>query len=374
MGNVRFGLANVRFGLALGCFASVLACSGGPATTDVPLLGDAGDSLGSTDTRSGDSSSTDTGRLPPDASEDCVGSASCGAGDARDSDAAEDLYQGLLDFAFEGGSDVSVTDFPPPPDIVTGCTGNGDGIIERSEFPAEQALGLVASYTVNKPGTQVPVPGLGGKQQDDKVTWAWDFSAKIQGKDEVRYESILPLSSFWFQDLYPGGEFVQPFSSEYMGIYRLEDSGLYLLGIASSEEDVTALVYAEPVLLLMLPLEKGKAWEALDVAAEGLYEGQAYPADYGAAGTLSVTHSYSFVADKKGVVEVPAGFFPVQRVYLDLEMAVHNSLMLPPVAQKRVRIAYFVAECAGTVALVRSLEGETQKEFQWASEYKRLGF
>lgn len=369
-----FGFALACFGLALACFGFALACSGGPATTDVPLLIDVQDSLGSIDTGGGDSSSAADGRLVLDASEDCVGRASCGAGDAHDSDLAEELYQGLLDFTFEGGTELPDYEFPPPPDIVSGCIGNGDGVIELSEFPAKQALGLVATYTVNKPGTQVPIPGLGGKQQDDKVSWAWDFSAKIQGKDEVHYESILPLSSFWFQKHYPDGEFVQPFSADYMGVYRLDATGLYLLGIASADKDVTALAYGESVLLLPLPLKAGKAWDALDVPADGLYEGQAYPADYGAAGKLSVTHSYSFVADKKGSVKVPAGSYPVQRVYLDLEMAVHNSLMPTPVAQKRVRIALFVAECAGTVALVRSLEGETQKEFQWASEYKRLGF
>ncbi len=340
-----------------------LSCSGvSPSDLDLPMQAD-----------------VDTGDGRFEVSDSALAGESVGEGqqlpaDGQPESDGSDVFQGLLDFRFETEQDVEAPDFSPPPDIQSGCIGNGDGVIELSEFPAMQALGLVATYTLNKPGTQVPVPNLGGKQQEDKVSWAWDFSAKISGKDEVHYESILPLSSFWFQEHYPDGQFVQPFSAEYMGIYRLDEEGLSLLGIASAEEDVTALAYAEPVLLLPLPLSAGQAWEALEVPAEGLYEGQAYPASYGAAGTLSVTHSYSFLSDKKGTVKVPAGSFPVQRVYLDLEMAVHNSLMLVPVAQKRVRIALFVAECAGTVALVRSLEGETQKEFQWASEYKRLGF
>jgi hypothetical protein len=290
--------------------------------------------------------------------------------------AQPDFFQGLLDFSFpeDLADSASLPELPGPEAPVNPiCTPNHDFVVEASEIPAQEAMGLVACFTVNKPGTQVSIPDLAGQYDSGSLAYHWDFSATGGPDDTLQYESLLPVASFWFQDQFPDGDFVQPFSSEYFGIYRKTETGLLLLGIASVEEGKTALKYGKPVTMIPFPLKKGMSWNDDKTPAEGTFEGDSYPADYGLAGKVSVTHTYQSVADKQGSIDVPLGTFQVIRIATDVSMEVWNSMMAVPAAQRRLKIVIFVAECAGKVALVRSLDGETDKEFEVASELKRLG-
>lgn len=289
--------------------------------------------------------------------------------------AVAEVTQGLWDLGWpdttsdpegdvEGESDVGGTE--------PLCLANDDGVIESTEIPASHSLGWPVAFQVNKVGTEVLVPNPQGTLNGEGTGWIWDFS-KPQATDETVYESILPVTSFWFADRFPAEAFTQPFNSQQLGIYLQDETGFYLLGLGSHEEGETVLVYGTPVPLLSFPLKKGDSWSADEVAAEGLFEGEEYPADFGLAGKVSVHHTYSFVVDKEGRVVVPAGQFDVLRVAVDVTMEVRNSLMVVPVAQVRRKIVMFVAECAGVVARLRSAEGETAHEFELADEYKRLG-
>ncbi len=290
----------------------------------------------------------------------------------------EEIWQGLLDL----GSDDFLAELPSPADIVeeeTGtnplCQGNGDGELTADELPVSASMGLVSTFTVLGTGpVTLPGTGITGTYDADAGGTQWDFSGPLAG-DQLHYESILPLTGYWFADRFDQGDFVQPFSKDSFGIYSKSDQALFLHGLASVDggPEAVVLVYDPPVPLLAFPVAKGKSWNADEVDAAGRFEGEEYPADYGLAGQLSIRHSYHFTVDKAGTLHVPMGAFDVLRVYADVDMEVWNSNMVVPVASQRVKLVYFVAECAGTVALVRSVEGETNKEFTKAAEYKRLG-
>ena len=296
---------------------------------------------------------------------------------ARSDSVQEELFQGLLDFRFPNdANDAGQSQLELPEGDLSPypfCHPNHNGIIEADEVPAEAALGLVATYTVNQPGTKMTVQGLTGKFLAEEKQYTWDFTQPGPA-DIQQHESALPLSAFWFEERFPDADFAQPFSGDYLGVYRKDEQGLQMLGVASYEEDDTVLEYETPVTLVPFPLKLAMAWNANEVHASGVFEGDEYPVDYGLAGEVSVTHTYSFMADKRGLVSVPAGQFEVVRVYIDLTMTVWNSKSVLPVFERRVKLMLFLGECIGTVALVRSDDDETQKEFELVTEFKRLGF
>ena len=291
---------------------------------------------------------------------------------------ADELFHGILDVeeeetAFDVPADESTPDTLE--EIVNPfCQGNGDGLIDATEIPAQHSLGVVVGFTTNKSGTTVTVPDLAGSVNPDGGGYLWDFSAIDPASDETVYESLLPVSSFWFADRFEEGQFVQPFDKQHLGIYRLDDDGYRLVGLASYQEDWTALKYETPIRLMVFPMGLGDSWEDVEVEASGLFEGESYPQDYGMAGELSVHHTFSVQVDRKGTLAAPMGNFEVLRLYMDMTMAVSNSMMAVPVFSQRSKIVLFVAECVGMVVRVKSKADETAIEFDEAVEYKRLGF
>lgn len=284
-------------------------------------------------------------------------------------------WQGLLDLPGYETADATAPDLPPVelPESPL-CHGNGDGQIDADELPVTQAMGLVSTFTVAAGTVALPDPGIAGTFDADQGGFQWDLSHPLPG-DDLHYEALLPVASFWFSDYFVNGQFVQSFSGDTVGIYHQDEDALWLHGIASAEDgpEASYLVYEYPIKLLSFPLKNGHNWSAQEIAADGLYEGELYPVDYGMAGTVSISHSYHFTVDKAGTASVPMGDFDVLRVYADVEMDVLNSMMPTPVVTQRIKLVYFVAECAGTVALVRSLDNEVEPEFTHAAEVKRLG-
>ncbi len=281
-------------------------------------------------------------------------------------------FLGLLDLAQEFppgqvGMDALVTDGGSSPL----CQGDNDGELTINELTA--LMGAVASFTQSLPGTSVNVPDPAGIWDDSCDCTRWDFSGDTPG-DGLVYDGVLEPQGFWFADLIPGGDFVQSFEGGILGVYSLKTDGLYLVGLASEQEGLTALKYAPPVRLLALPMSLGDSWSTTASQAEGLYEGETYPLDTGFTGILSVEHSFYGKAYRKGYLTVPAGEFPVWRVLVDVTMEVRNSLSLVPVYASHRKIALFMAECTGLVARLRSQEDELSDFFTSATEYRRLGY
>ncbi len=255
------------------------------------------------------------------------------------------------------------------------CVPDGDGRIEWAEFVADPSLGIVAGYTTNQPGTTVTVPPVGGVDQGDG-SWSWDFSAPDAADAEWDVSLSLP-SDHWFAPHYPDATYVVGLdaSEEVLGVYRVNDNAerLELLGLASAEESSgDYLVYEEPVVVFDFPLAVGNSWSSTEIQADGHWEGEDYPADFGWHGTVTLHHSYGFEVDRAGSLEAPLGGFDALRVRGDQRMEAVNSLY-GGFAEESMITYFYVAECAGLVARVRSTEGERDPDFDRASEYLRLG-
>ena len=256
-----------------------------------------------------------------------------------------------------------------------GCEADGDGRISWSEFLADPTLGITALYQVNQPGTEVEVPDLAGEDQGDG-TFAWDFTAPTD-EDDTWSVTIRTLEGTWFADSFPDATYYVGLdaSDTTWGIYKVDDAQerLFLLGLASAQEGESLLMYDEPVVVFEFPVADGKSWSSDAVEARGLYEGTEYPADFGLAGTVHLYHTYRFEVDGTGSLSVPMGTFDVLRLRLYQEMSADNSLYgnVDTISQ----YAYFyLAECTGLVARVRSRDDERSPDFQVATEYLRLGF
>lgn len=287
------------------------------------------------------------------------------ATDPSDATEAED------DEAEGGESDVGPTDVGLP-ETTPSCVPADDGVLEAADVPV--LVGAVVSYRVNAVGAVVAVPSLAGSPCPAGL--CWDFSAPQAG-DTVEADPVRAIGDFWFADAYPADAVVVPIDARTgdLAVYRKTDQAFLMLGLASEEEDVTALVYDPPVTILAFPFQKGSTWQTLEARADGLFEGSVYPDAYG----NHVVHTYEFVVNGRGQVTVPAGTFPAFRLLLDLTMEARNlwgiPYEIPGLAEtKRVKVYDFLAECVGLVARVRSTDGELATFFDQATEYKRLGF
>lgn len=272
-------------------------------------------------------------------------------------------------------SDTSDTTIDTGDSGTTGCVGDDDGRITFDEFVADPTLGLTAIYTTNDPGTVVDIPAPGGTDQGDG-TWAWDFSATSDRTDVEWNLGIHPMEGAWFADAFPEGTYYVGLDSSdaYQGIYQVDEAGeaLFLLGLASTADGEALLRYTEPVTVFDFPIALDKSWQTTTEAV-GLYDGIEYPADYGVMGTVHLYHTYAFEADRQGEAHVPLGTFDVLRLALNQEMAAIND-PYGEVSNTTQKAYFFVTECTGLVARIRSEDGERSDDFRKATEYLRLGF
>jgi len=251
------------------------------------------------------------------------------------------------------------------------CVGDGDGVFERNEVVLAADAGVEVAYLVNAPGSEVAVPEPGGRQVDG--AWVFELAPAPADSDAVLILGPRPLAGHWLEASFPGGEFVASLDAAagLLGIYRLASDGLYLQGIASEEEGPTVLAYAPEVLVLPTPMAVGDSW-AVEAAAEGVVDGDTYPADLGPDGVVSLVHRWSFDVDAFGTAVLPAGPLDVLRQRSVLQAEAHNSAA-GLVASDVQRADVYVAECVGVVARARSRIDEPDVDFAVATELLRFG-
>ncbi len=256
-------------------------------------------------------------------------------------------------------SDAAVTDdFLPLPDAPAGdaavCSGNRDNMIARSEMAF--LLGATVIYAVNRPGTTVEsintaAAATGGAR-------VWDFSAANAADTRVLDEVLSPRGMWWASS-YGDATFAAVIdrSTNLLGVYRVSDAALELLGTVSTEANRTNLRFTPPVAVLRFPLRVGASWEQT-VNGTGFVNFT----------PLSNVTRYANVIDSAGEVWTPAGRFPALRMRTDLDQSI-------PLTVFRVtrRTFTFISECWGVVARIASVDNETSEELRRASEYRRLG-
>lgn len=232
----------------------------------------------------------------------------------------------------------------------TFCMPDRDGAITRAEMPLRQ--GLYATFEV---ASNAEVDTAGVAREDGAR--AWDLNVEIPGDRRVLLEAQA-LAGRWFSTDFPDATYVAELSasSDLLGVFKLDDDALSLLGVVSPEGGLTStkLTYDPPVTILDFPIERGKSWET-EASVSGT-----------AQGVLAFySEDYSSQVDAHGVMATPYGSFPVLRVRTDLSRLVG-------LLGTDVRTYAFVSECFGTVATIVSEDNEDEVEFTTAAEIRRL--
>jgi len=284
--------------------------------------------------------------------------------EGSDMDAAGDMDPPEMDVAgdMDAEPDMDSGDMDPPdmaPDMDPGvCRPNADLEITRDEVPI--ILGARATFRV---ALDAPVDTAGQPGEGDGR--AWDLSAMLDGDQTITVEARAP-GDFWFSEEFPDASYVTRLSetTTNLGIFRVTDSQLLLLGIASPTDGFTGteLTYDPPVVVLDFPLTVGKSWRT-ESSVSGTFNGA----------FVNLDEDYSVSVDAFGSLETPFGTFEqVLRIRTELDRS--NSPFIDPFGFLDIttRTFSFVTECFGTVASVVSENDESEVEFTQAAEVRRL--
>lgn len=194
-----------------------------------------------------------------------------------------------------------------------------------------------------------------GSETDGLRTWDLD---RPLANDVDTVVALTSTSNAWYAAKFPSASYVSQLSSEsdLLGVFRLDDAGLYLLGVVSPVDGLTRteLSYSPAVLLMPVPLSEGMTWST-DADVSGV-----------ASGVVSFySETYAGSANASGSLLSPYGEFNALRTRMDLTRTV--GLLVTSTRQYS-----FVAECAGIVASIVSQENEQALEFDSAAEIRRL--
>jgi hypothetical protein len=232
------------------------------------------------------------------------------------------------------------------------CTANGDGVLDRSEIIF--IAGASVDYTMNPPGTTVDVnlvPATGTEGEP-----LWNFSEPQSERVTLTY---MDAAGQWFAPDFPGADYALPASpgSSLLGIYRITDDRIALLGSASLEEGLTLLVYDAEVPILRFPLAEGDAWVMTARIEDGILEGNPFTSE----------DTYDVEAAALGTVDL--GFLTMRN---SLQVTITTRQRFPG-GETRISIQHvWLHECYGEIVRVRSLDGETNPLFDRAGEVRIL--
>ena len=220
--------------------------------------------------------------------------------------------------------------------VEVGCRPDEDPSITAEELPFDPEV--VASYRVS----EVEVDPFG-----------WDFSGL--GGDRLD-RSVDHPQDHWFADRFEGATHVAALDNagEDLGVYRSDDEGLWLLGVASATPNWTALTYSPAVRVWSWPIAPG-IYEDAEVDAEGLFEGEEYPFLDAWYGEIRLTHAYAAAVQEQGDLTIDAGRYEATRLHLAFEGWATNGYAVDFGHVGR-QSWLFLAPCTGVV--VRVGEGE----------------
>ena len=236
------------------------------------------------------------------------------------------------------------------------CVPNNDGTITRQEVPL--AAGLHATFSVTG-GVTYDTTGI---QQPDGSR-VWDLTVAFPGDHPLVLDTLAIDPAAWYAGAFPGASYAarlseQTANADLLGIFKLTDSALLLLGVAStmSGPKATKLIYTNPIVVLAFPLTKDKTWTThSDVTGmvQGIMIGGVY------------TEDYTSTVDAHGTLKTPYADFPVLRVQTKFFRFLNG---FPTTKYTDT----FVTECFGTVGTLISKDNETSAEFTSDAELWRF--
>jgi hypothetical protein len=235
------------------------------------------------------------------------------------------------------------------------CAPNLDGKLESNELQA--VVGTPVDYLINPAGRERTVD-VAGRLEGGSRVFGFDVDFADDQKLSVAASSV---AGKWYSASFPTGEFVTGVDAAgtIEGVYRHEDSGLFLLGLVSkTETDKTLLVYDQPIAIVRFPLTVGTKWVAVGTVTNGTVRGLPY------AGK----DTYEIEDDSVGKLVLHD--FTFQQVHR-LRTRVTVSPSAGAVTTRR-QVSFF-AECFGEVVRVVSKNEEPNADFTVATELRRLG-
>jgi hypothetical protein len=237
------------------------------------------------------------------------------------------------------------------PDLAPGCIGNNDGVIDRGElvFP----LDLPVHYLTNPPGTTVTVSPDGAMMPGGRQ---WDFTSTSGDALSLGLEAV---GDKWFAASFPGATYttVTDEQTQTLGIFRVTDTSLDILGFASRAPNQTLLVYDQPIASLRFPVREGDQYVTGAKIVNGTLNGQPF----------AESDTYQISVDAHGTAVLPyVSFQNTLRVHVQLTQALPGG-----VAITRIQHLFF-HECFGEVGRIVSNANETDPSFTTAAEFRRL--
>jgi hypothetical protein len=237
------------------------------------------------------------------------------------------------------------------PDLGPLCSGNNDGVIARGElqFP----LDLPVRYLSNPVGTTVSVDPTGQLTPNGP---AWDLTSTA---GEVHELTLEPVSGKWFAASFPDATYVTTadLQSGTLGIFRVTDDALLILGFASATPNQTLLVYDAPIVSLKFPVQLGDAWVTTAHITNGTLDGKPFAS----------SDTYRIAVDARGTATLPfLAFANTLRVHVELSQALPGGIAVTHVQH------LFFHECYGEVGRMVSNPDETNAAFTTAAEFRRL--
>lgn len=237
------------------------------------------------------------------------------------------------------------------PDLGPLCTGNNDGVIARDElqFP----VGVSVNYLSNPSGTTATVAPDGTMMADGPQ---WDLTSTAGDVHQLTLESV---GDKWFASSFPGASYatVTDLASGTLGIFRVTNDTLEILGYASEQPNQTLLVYDQPIASLKFPVTAGQSWVTSAHIVNGTLNGMPY------AGL----DTYRISVDERGTAVLPfLSFGNTMRVHVELTQTLPGG-----VSVSRIQYLFF-HECYGELGRMVSTLNETNQSFTSASEFRRL--
>lgn len=231
------------------------------------------------------------------------------------------------------------------------CVPNHDGMIERDELP--MAPGVMATFRV---ATSATWNTAGHTNTDGSRTW--DLSGQLANDADTPVTLGSPSGAWWAAD-FSGATYtaVLASGSDLQGVFKLDATGLVLLGVVSPSGGATKteLTYDPPAKILAVPFKAGDTWTSTSNVT-GFAQG------FGAA----YSEKYDSSVDQVGTMTTPYGMFPVLRVATNLT----RTSGITPLLSKRTFA--WTAECFGSVATVAGQDNDTSTEFSSDAEVRRL--
>jgi hypothetical protein len=249
----------------------------------------------------------------------------------------------------------NITPLPPtptPPSPATDCVPNLNGVITAAQM--QPALGITEFFYVTTANQPVEL---------DSNQGSWNLSGSVANDAGFPLEAT-SLAGKWYATSFPTGQFTAfiDAAGTTEGIYSADDSGIYLLGSASTQQAPASgevlLPYTTPVALYQFPLTVGATWTSTGMVTDGIFDGIPY------AGV----DTYVVTVDSEGSLVLPQmTFTQVLRVRTDV--AVHPDVGV--VSTKTLDSYLF--QCLGEVARATGVLDDPTQDFTTASEIRVLG-